>query len=124
MSKTDQTGKGVIIEIPKSAGLTCAVTSMMEYLKVRPTLNGSLFCHFGGAPLTRYQFSVMLNKALTCAGIESKDFKAHSFRIGAATALSMAGYSTEKIKEVGRWKSSAVNSYIRPTLVFVPNNLQ
>ena len=123
MSKTDQRGKGITIEIPKNSKITCAVTNMVEYLKVRPAVSGPLLCHFDGAPLTRYQFSAVLTKTLNLGGIVASNFKAHSFSIGAATALSMAGYSDEKIKEAGRWKSSAYKSYIRPSFVTVPVKL-
>lgn len=85
-------------------------------------MDGPLFCHFNGEPLMRYQFSAILIKTLNFAGVGGGNYKAHSFRIGAATALSMAGYSDDKVKEVGRWKSTAFKSYVRPHSVFVPNN--
>lgn len=112
-SKTDQMGKGVTIELRKNGTLICPFHSIHDYLLARPEKSGPLFCHFSGAPLTRYQFSAMLNKTLDYAGIDSKHFKCHSFRIGGATALSMAGRSIEEIKSMGRWKSSAYKSYIR-----------
>lgn len=95
---------------------------MREYLQIRPRVDGPLFCHFNGEPLTRYQFSAILIKTLNLARVGGGNYKAHSFRIGAATALSMAGYSDDKVKEVGRWKSTAFKSYVRPHSVFVPNN--
>jgi len=121
-SKTDQFNKGSTIVIPKASDISCAVISMREYLQIRPRVDGPLFCHFNGEPLTRYQFSAILIKTLNLAGVGGGNYKAHSFRIGAATALSMAGYSDDKVKEVGRWKSTAFKSYVRPHSVFVPNN--
>lgn len=122
-SKTDQFGSGVTMNIPKNDKETCPVFNMREYLKVRPPLPGPLFCHFNGDPLTRYQFAVLLSRTLNVAGIKGSKYKAHSFRIGAATAFSMAGYSEEKIKEIGRWKSTAFKSYVRPSSVYVPTTL-
>lgn len=120
-SKTDQSGKGVFLEIPKSESTLCPVLSINEYLLVRSSGDGPFFCHFSGAPLTRYQFSAMLSKALKHAGVEFKRFKSHSFRIGGATALSMAGHSIEEIKNIGRWKSNAYKSYIRTPTIHVPS---
>ena len=123
-SKTDQRGKGTRIQIQKVTGILCPVDSLVDYLKVRPTVNGPLFCHFNGNALTRYQFSAMLNKTLKCSGIaDASSYKAHSFRIGAASALFMAGYSEDTIKTIGRWKSVAYKSYIRTPVIHVPKLL-
>jgi site-specific recombinase XerD len=54
------------------------------------------FCHYNGTILTRQQFSALLSKSLKFSGIEGGQYKAHSFRIGGATALSLAGYSYSK----------------------------
>ena len=108
-SKTDQLGKGVNIEIPKVGGLMCPVEIVSEYLTVRPTEDVPFLCHFSESFLTRFQFSAMLTKSLKYDGIESSKYKAHSFRIGAAAALSMAGYPIDEINNLGRWKSTAYN---------------
>ena len=121
-SKTDQLGKVVNIEIPNVGGLMCPFESVSEYLTVRPTKDVPFLCHFSGSPLTRFQFSSMLTKSLKYAGIESSKYKAHSFRIGAATALSMAGYPIDEIKNLDRWKSTAYKSYIRPPAIAVPKH--
>ena len=100
----------------------CPFESVSEYLTVRPTKDGPFLCHFSGSPLTRFQLSSMLTKSLKYAGIESSKYKAHSFRIGATTALSMAGYPIDEIKNLGRWKSTAYKSYIRPPAIAVPKH--
>ena len=100
----------------------CPFESVSEYLTVRPTKDGPFLCHFSGSPLTRFQFSSMLTKSLKYAGIESSKYKAHSFHIGAATALSMAEYPIDEIKNLGRWKSTAYKSYIRPPAIAVPKH--
>ena len=38
----------------------------------------------------------------------------HSLQIGAATTAAAAGIPTHTIKQLGRWRSSAYRSYIRP----------
>ena len=67
----------------------CPVESVSEYLTARPTKDGPFLCHFSGPHFTRFQFSAMLIKSLKYAGIESSKYKAHSFRTGTATALSI-----------------------------------
>ena len=69
-----------------------------------------------GAYLTRQQFArvsgYMVASTLQRVGIDDKRFKMHSFRIGAATTAKEAGISDVHIKMLGRWKSSAHQSYI------------
>jgi hypothetical protein len=105
-SKADQAEKGVSIEIPKITGSTiCPFLNVSEYLAIRPksTATKPLFCHYNGTTgiLTRQQFSALLSKSLKFSGIEGGQYKAHSFRIGGATALSLAGYSDEEIQSRG-----------------------
>lgn len=113
-SKTDQTGKGVLLTIKSTNNDICAVQNMKNYLQVRPNTSGQLFCHFSGLPLTRSQFSVVLKKTLALIGEGYDRFNTHSFRIGAATAAAAAGLSLDIIRRAGRWKSDAVKLYIRP----------
>lgn len=86
---------------------------MQEFLQVRPSITGPLFCHFSGKPLTRYQFSAVLAKVLAQSSIDSKNFKSHSFRIGAATTLALQGETQHVIQLAGRWQSNAYRTYIR-----------
>lgn len=112
-SKTDQLGKGTPLRINATDTQFCPVKIMNKYLQVRPNVTGPLFCHYSGQPLTRYQFSPVLAKALQVLGINSKYYKSHSFRIGAATMLAQQGLSEQAIQASGRWHSQAYRSYIR-----------
>ncbi len=47
------------------------------------------------------------------AGVDASQYSGQSFRKGAATAASQAGYSDSFIQSLGRWKSAAYISYIR-----------
>jgi hypothetical protein len=76
-------------------------------------VTGALYCHANGKPITRYQFSAVLRKVLISDGIQSDNFKSHSFRIGTASEASVNGISDSKIMELGRWKSQAVKNYLR-----------
>ena len=69
-SKTDQFGKGTTIHIPAQADhKTCPLNLLKSFLQIRPNLEGPLFCHFDGTPLTRYQFSALGLLAKTLANV-------------------------------------------------------
>ena len=114
-SKTDQEGKGVtsiIRSIPDRRH--CGVRLLRRYLAVRPVAPGPLFIHHDGSCLSKYQFRVVFRAVLHQAGLPAGHFGSHSFRIGAATTASLLGFSEEGIKKVGRWRSKAYRSYLRP----------
>lgn len=113
-SKTDQNGSGVTLQIPCQSDQTiCPVSLLKSYLRIRPNVQGPLFCHFDHKPVTRYQFSAVLKKVISLLGLDSNCYKSHSFRIGMATTLSLEGYTDEEIQKLGRWKSNAFIGYIR-----------
>ncbi|KAK3099696.1 hypothetical protein FSP39_008146 [Pinctada imbricata] len=104
-SKTDQHGRGAVREITATYGL--------EFLEIRPAFPGPFYCHFGGLPLTSYQFASVLTKSIKAIGLDPKFYKTHSFRIGAASDASSKGESPVKIQKAGRWKSKCYKTYIR-----------
>lgn len=113
-SKTNQSGVPTVLLIPRSHdSASCCVLAMQHYLHFRQPGPQYLFCHQNGTPLTRNQFSSVLAKAVRHAGL-LLNYSSHSFRIGRATDLAAMGVSTEKIMELGRWRSRAVTRYIRP----------
>lgn len=114
-SKTDQRGRSTTLHFSKGPEtILCPVTAMRCYLDVRPCKAGPLFIHFAGNPLTRYQFGQILTRSVSAMGLSPTNFSSHSFRIGAATSAAVSGIPIDTIKSMGRWQSSAVNSYIRP----------
>ncbi len=92
----------------------CPVKALSDFAAIRPLSHGGFFCHFNGDPLTQFQFNAMLRKLLHFSGLGGVKFTAHSFRIGAATTAAAAGIPRADIQSMGRWRSDAVNSYIRP----------
>ena len=112
-SKTDQLGRSTISQIESNTLPLCPVKAVLEYLKVRSTLNGPLFCHMNGKYITRNQFLSVLRSALQFLGYDTYRFNTHSFRIGGATFLASQGKSEEFIKLKGRWQSNAFQRYIR-----------
>lgn len=112
-SKTDQTGKGALVQISSVGGEFCPVMAVKQFQLVRPSLPGPFYCHFSGQPVSRYQFNAVLKKALSALGLAKTNIKSHSFRIGAATEAALAGLSDTEIKGLGRWQSNAFKGYIR-----------
>ncbi len=114
-SKTDQGRKGADVTI---LGLSDEFHSPLHifrnFLAIRPPVAGPLFIHFNQEPLTVFQVSRMLKETIQILGLPKEDFSPHSFRIGAATSAAMRGVSDEEIQLMGRWKSSAFQTYIRP----------
>lgn len=113
-SKTDQFGRGTIIYLGRTGRRICPVEAIHRYLAVRPPSNiEPLFITDKGRPLTKLFFMEQITGALTRSGIDSSRFKGHSFRIGAATTAAACGLSEDLIKTLGRWSSSAYQTYIR-----------
>ena len=112
-SKTDQGGKGQTIKMNSTGKALCPILSYEQFIKRRPNLPGPLFCHLNGTPLTRAQFSSILKKSLAFLQIDYGKYNTHSFWIGAATTAAMVGFSTDVIMAAGRWKSKAVQSYVK-----------
>ncbi len=117
-SKTDQFGKGCFIVIPvfsQAGNLLCPVRATERFLCMRTcTSQGDNFLtHFDGTPVTRAQFTAVLQRALAFVGLKDQRFTSHSFRIGAATSAAMAGLPESVIQTMGRWKSNVYRRYIR-----------
>jgi len=113
-SKNNQYGRSQTIYVKGSpTNSLCPVTAVEEYMSVRPGMARAFFTHFNNSPVTRHQFQAILKKATQAVGLQSQHFTSHSFRIGAATAASYAGFSSEQIQTAGRWRSVAYLRYIR-----------
>ena len=76
-----------------------------------PTEKGQpAFRWLSGLPFSTRQLNNTLKDALHP---DSTGYSTHSFRIGAASTMSQLGFSDDDIRSIGRWKSTAYNSYIR-----------
>lgn len=112
-SKTDQAGRGAAIQLKSTHKIVCPVSCIRLYLQLRPKCRGSLFCHISGSPVTRYRVVSVFNMLLEKLGLDTKLYKTHSFRIGAASNAWASGASQQSIAIEGRWKSSCLLNYIR-----------
>ena len=117
-SKTDQQGNSASLRFRRNPNSQlCPLRCLSQYLSMRPPVGDCLFVHADGSPLTAYQFRHILKKGLEALGVPTLGFSGHSFRIGAATSAALNGLSIPVVQSLDRWKSSAVNWYIRPNKV-------
>ena len=115
-SKTDQLGKGSTITIGRTGGVCCPVQAMLSYLgHCKASGSRPLFHMKSRGHLTATFFRHTLHRILRKSGFSPSHFNTHSFRIGAATAAAKAGLSSTEIMQLGRWRSSAFQGYIRHT---------
>ena len=115
-SKTDPFRKGCDIFIGRGSGHLCAVSALVQYLSLRGNATGPLFLRSDGSPLSRSSLTNRLKDIVSAAGINGQ-YSSHSFRIGAATMAARNGIPDHQIQSLGRWTSSAYQSYIRPSPV-------
>jgi hypothetical protein len=80
---------------------------------MRGSTEGPLFNFLDKTCVSRSFFSEKLRQCLVFCGYDTKVYKGHSFRIGAASMAAIKGMSESLIQEMGRWKSSAFKKYIR-----------
>lgn len=112
-SKTDPFRKGVNIVLGRTYNNLCPIEALLAYLAVRGNGTGFLFRFGDGRLLTKSLFVSKVRDALSRAGLVSKDYAGHSFRIGAATTAAECGLNEYMIKMLGRWQSSAYERYIQ-----------
>jgi hypothetical protein len=113
--KESKAGKSVIIEIFETKGTLCPVKAFERWKRTSTRRPGQpAFCDRTGRPVTGSKMNTWL-KTLLGKHVDYKKgkFTGHSFRIGLATTLGALGFTTDDIKEAGRWSSSAYEVYMR-----------
>ena len=107
-SKTDPFRVGCRLVIGSTPNLLCPRAAMMAFVGHRGLHFGPLFTYKDGSYLTRSRFAAFLKNIF-----HSEVINTHSFRIGGATALSLAGFSDSQIQLIGRWRSNSFTRYLR-----------
>ena len=100
----------------KMANFFCPVKTTKHYLSIRPEANSNdepLLVFSDKSPLRSYHLRNLLREILTTLNLKAELYDTHSFRIGKATDMFKDGYSIDKIKHMGRWKSNAIYKYLR-----------
>lgn len=138
-SKTDQTGKGQKIGIPKSNGPICPVRFVQAWIDRRkPTLkeNGPLFerigatgrnkwwCETKGIRLSSRMVSEIVKHYAQLAGFNPARYSAHSLRRGFATEVGARGVPERIISRHTRHRSVEVlRGYIEAGHIWTENPL-
>ena len=91
----------------------CPVSSLKTYLQKSKHSSGPLFVFASGQPVSHSYVSTALKHASEFIGLDSRLYKGHSFRIGAATEAAQNGIPENIIQDMGRWNSNAHRHYIR-----------
>ena len=110
MSKNDQTRGGCTALVGATSLSTCPVMAMWLYFKLaKPPAEGPLFTSKGCA----LQYTSALKVLQWHIGDDGYLYGLHSFRVGGAQALALAGRSVRYIMSRGRWKSpESVATYV------------
>ena len=93
--------------------ICCPGKLLLDFISVRGSIQGPSFCWPDGKPISRAFFVEKLKAALTFCDLDISLYKAHSFRVCAASWASAKGFSDSQIRLLGRWKSNAFLRYIR-----------
>ena len=99
--------------VSKQNSTFCPVQALSHYLQIRPKKSGPLFIFNDQKPVSSSYFNSVLKAIITLIEGSHQGYSSHSFRIGAATHCCKNGYSKDVISTMGRWRSNAVNKYIR-----------
>ena len=112
-SKTDPFRNGTSIYLGRTGRDLCPVAALLGYITHRGMSPGPRFRFESGQPLTRDALVREIRLALGRVGMDATQYSGHSFRIGAATSAAAAGIDDAVIKTLGRWRSTAYQSYIQ-----------
>lgn len=106
-SKTDQTGRGAYVAIPRATGPACPVRAVLAWRAVGE--NGRVF------PISASTVLRIAKRIAVLAGLDPADYGAHSLRAGLCTTAARAGVSLAESMQASRHTSADVAaSYVRP----------
>ena len=96
----------------------CPFKAVIRYMNTRGNYTADdeqFFVFADKSPVRPYHFRNTLRTLLDRLDLDSALYDVHSFRSGCTCDLWKFGYSIEKIKALGRWKSNAVYKYLKLT---------
>ena len=112
--KHNTEGNLFTLRLNSKSEVSCPVANLTSYLQMRGLQQGPLFCSLIGAPISATTFRNRLKLFFAILGLDSKHFKSHSFRIGAACHALTLGRTENEIQILGRWASPpALRKYLR-----------
>jgi len=130
-SKTDQFGEGMIKGLPYFSNQTyCPVIHLKKWLDLSNIKSGPIFRRFNKGfnlsnnRLTDQTVALLIKNYLNLAGIENKNYSAHSLRSGFATATAESGADERSIMAMtGHKTTQMVRRYIKEANLFKNNAL-
>ena len=130
-SKTDQFGEGSVKGLPYFDNAKyCPVLSLKNWIEVSNISSGPLFRRFSKGSklsenrLTDQTVALLIKKYLNLAGIDNKNYSAHSLRSGFATSAAESGAEERSIMAMTGHKSTEmVRRYIKDANLFKNNAL-
>lgn len=82
------------VMLPYTSERVVLFNLLKQFLIMSSQMNKEVyFAHLNSKPMTQYQFSSMLYKALKFQDIQTSNYKTHSYRIREATHLYLGGLS-------------------------------
>lgn len=115
-SKTDQEGDGHTVVVGEGENvLLCPVRWFYKYRQLRGDDDGPFFYSMDKGTrraLADNTPNFIVKKLLTTIGVEAAQYGSHSCRKGGCTAAIEAGTDMRLVARHGRWRSSAINTYI------------
>ncbi|KIN79622.1 site-specific integrase [Sulfitobacter mediterraneus] len=129
-SKTDQTGQGRKIGIPRGRTRNCPVVALSAWLEVLHSDGGPIFRpvdrHGNVQPgrLRSDAVSTILRNRLDNVGIDPVAYSGHSLRAGLATSAIKAGVPTYRVRaQTGHASDAMLGRYVRDAGLFDENAL-
>ena len=102
----------------KTQKFFCPFKSVINYMTIRGGYDDEteeFFVFRDRSPAKPHQVRTILREMLDNLNLDSSLYDVHSFRIGRTCDLYKFGYSIDRIKSMGRWKSNAVYKYLKST---------
>ena len=114
--KEDRVGRMTYVDVYETGGILCPVRAYKKWKDTNPPCEDGLpaFRLDSGVPLTGRKLNAEMKKCLkNHIPYELGTVTSHSFRSGMASLMGELGYSDTEIQAMGRWSSSAFESYIK-----------
>ena len=93
----------------------CPVCIMYHYFTLYPAPSSDpLFRFSSGHQLTYETYNAWIKYLIRGVGLDPTNYSTHSLRAGAATQAAQTGLDSHDIKRLGRWRSQAYLTYLRP----------
>ena len=102
---------------PRRSSYECPFKILQDYLKVRRKFTSNddeqFFIFRDRSPVTAMHFRGVLRRTILALGLDDSLYSSQSLRAGRACDLADFGVSLESIRDLGRWSSGAIFTYLK-----------